>query len=138
MTGAVNVQTAIYTALNGDTALGDFVQAIYDFVPQEDADTEADFPYIVIGEDTVVPWDTDDILGAEWTVTIHAWSRYRGQKEVKQILDALYDVLHRSTLSVTGFDTITVEWEFGETLQDPDGLTHHGVQRYRLLLQSLN
>lgn len=136
MTGAVDVQTAVYGALNNDSTLGGLVQAVYDFTPQEATDDDADFPYVVIGEDTAAPWDTDDILGAEWTVTIHSWSRYRGQKEVKQIMDACYNVLHRASLSVSNFSTITVEWEFSESLLDPDGLTHHGVQRYRLLLQS--
>lgn len=135
MTAAVNVQTAIYGALNGDTGVSNLVQAIYDFAPQDEISGDSDFPYIVIGEDTVAPWDTDDSTGAEWTVTVHSWSRYRGQKEIKQIQDACYDVLHRAALSVTDFVTVTVEWEFGETLLDPDGLTHHGVQRYRLLLQ---
>jgi len=30
------------------------------------------------------------------------WSRYRGSKEAKDILQTLYDTLHRASLSVSG------------------------------------
>jgi len=136
MTGAVNVQTAVYSALNSDSSLGDLVEAIYDYAPQDEVTGDGGFPYLVIGEDTAAPWDRDDSTGAEWTIALHSWSRYRGQKEIKQIQDACYDVLNRASLSVTGFHLVTVEWEFSESLLDPDGLTHHGVQQYRIRLQT--
>lgn len=137
MSGAFEVQKALYDALSTDSDVGSVTQDVYDYVPQGSIKDDSDFPYLVIGEDTAAPWDTDTWTGAEWTVTLHAWSRYRGQKEVKEIQDACYNLLHRLDLSVTGYNTVTVEWEFSETLMDPDGLTHHGVQQFRIRLQGV-
>jgi hypothetical protein len=104
--------------------------AVYDDVP-----VNAPAPYVVVGEDTHIPFDTDDSLGAESTLTIHVWSRYRGKKEAKDIQALVYAALTRQSLPVEGHDLITIEFEYSEVLLDPDGLTRHGVQRLRSLCE---
>jgi hypothetical protein len=103
---------------------------VYDDVP-----TGAAFPYVVIGEDTHIPFDTDDSLGSESTVTFHVWSRYRGKKEAKEILGLIYEALTRQALSVVGHDLITIEFDYSDVLLDPDGITRHGVSRFRWLVE---
>lgn len=120
------IQVAIYQTLTNDTAIMARVTGVYDEVPQD-----ATFPYIVIGDDTGVQWDTDDTLGAESTLTIHVWSRKAGRKETKEIMQLIYDALHRQELDITGMHSVVCQWEFSETLLDPDGVTRHGVTRYR-------
>lgn len=134
------LQQAILDRLEGFSALTALLAsdprasrpAIYDHVPQDAA-----FPYVVVGDTTALEWDTDTSTGHEHTVTLHAWSEYRGRKEVKQIQGELYNALHRHDLSITGEHTVTCEHEYAESLLDPDGITRHGVARFRVLTEAL-
>lgn len=103
---------------------------VYDDVP-----VDAAFPYVVIGEDTHIPFDTDDSLGSESTVTLHVWSRYRGKKEAKEIQALIYDAMTRHPLVLDAHDLITIEFEYSEVVLDPDGITRHGVQRFRAITE---
>jgi hypothetical protein len=89
---------------------------------------------VTVGDDTTLDWDTDTSLGKEATITIHTWSRYRGRTELKQIQGLVYNALHLVNLNVVGYDTVQCLSEFSETFLDPDGLTRHGVQRFRLII----
>ena len=70
-------QTAIQTAIY--QALSTLSYPVYDDVPQNAA-----FPYIVIGEDTSIPFDDDCNTGAESTITIHVWSIYSGRSRLNK------------------------------------------------------
>jgi hypothetical protein len=124
------VQTAIHTALNGDPTLGAMVTGIYDSVPQDTA-----YPYVTVGEDNHNEWDTNTTLGSDCTITIHTWSRKRGSKETKTIQGAIYDTLHRSDLSVTGYKIDLTDFVSSQSFTDSDGLTRHGVQTFRMLIE---
>lgn len=94
------------------------------------------FPYAVVGDDTLVAWDTDDSLGASVTVTIHFWSRKAGRKEIKTLMGLAYTALNRVRPTITGFRVVDCLWEFATTPPvEADGKTRHGVQRFRLTLQ---
>jgi hypothetical protein len=111
---------------------------IYDDSPgQPDGKPAVNFPYIVLGDDTGVPWDTDDVLGTEATITLHVWSRYRGKKECKTLLGLIYTALHRqaANLSATGYTFVDCLFEFSTVMDQNDGITRHGVCRYRLLIE---
>ena len=119
------IQTAIFEQVS---SIG---YPTFDHVPQEST-----FPYIVIGDDTSVPWDTDNSLGTETTCTIHVWSRHRGRKEVKEIFRTLYEKLHRAEFPIIGGALVECQAEFEESFLDSDGLTRHGVIRFRLTVDS--
>lgn len=124
-------QQAIFTALDGQVGA-----TVYDYVPDlPSGQPAANFPYVVIGNDTFVAWDTDDQLGAEVTITLHVWSRQKTMLEAKTIAGAIYAKLHRATFLIAGYRTIDCLCEFSEFLNDPDNRTRHGVLRYRLTLQ---
>ena len=103
------------------------------FLPEGAPSTS--FPYCVIGNDTTEPWDTDDTLGTQISLTLHFWSRAKGMKQVKALMDQAYGLLHRAALTKTGYSVIDCLFEFGEAMNDPDGQTKHGVQRYRLTIR---
>jgi hypothetical protein len=125
-------QEAIFAALNNTLPC-----RIYDAPPGLPAgQPEADFPYVVIGDDTTRPWDTDDSLGATVTITLHFWSRYNGRREVKTLMALAHEALHRGQPAVSGFRTVDCLHEFSSTPPvEADGKTRHGIQRYRLTLQ---
>lgn len=129
MSNAWPLQVAIRDRLLDFAPLVDLVSAVYDHVPQDAA-----FPYIRIGEDTAIDFDTDTSVGTENTITIHSWSRYRGKKEVKEIQQAVYDALQRHALPLPGLNLVSIDFEFSETVLDADGLTRHGIQRFRVLI----
>lgn len=124
-------QTAIFTALNGNITAN-----VYDDVPYlPDGAPRDSFPYVVIGDDSTVMFDTDDTTGKTITTELHIWSRYPGMKECKAIMGEIYGILHRATLSISGYNVIDCLNEFSEAMNDPDGETRHGVMRFRLTLQ---
>lgn len=133
MTFVTASQQAIYTALSGNISA-----TVYDDVPVlPSGQPAANFPYVVIGDDTSIAWDTDDQTGAEMTVTLHIWSRAGGYKQAKAIAGEIYAILHRASLSVTGHHLVDCLQEFSEFMRDPDGETRHGVLRYRITVQKV-
>lgn len=129
---AYNAQKGIFDALDGVISA-----TVYDDVPDlPEGMPDSNFPYVVVGDDTSRPWDTDDQLGEELTITLHIWSRYRGMKQVKDIMGEIYDVLHRGSPTATGMRIVDCLFEFADTFLEDDGITRHGVCRYRLTVET--
>jgi hypothetical protein len=138
------LQKAVRTRLRADATLAALLAtdpvaggaAVLDHVPQpEDGASAAAFPYVTVGDDTEQEWDTDNTTGREHTLTLHAWSRYLGKKQVKDILDAMKAALHNQPLTVSGLHVVLVLAEYAESFVDPDGITRHGVLRVRVLTE---
>mgnify|MGYP001360623881 CR=1 FL=1 len=132
----LNAQKMIYDRLT--TALPG--QRVYDDVPNlPDGQPASDFPYITVGDDMEVPWDTDDTLGSDITFVLHVWSRYQGKKEVKTIMQNIYNALHRQVAALdalaTGVRVVDCLHEFSQIFELGDGATRHGVCRYRLRIE---
>lgn len=126
-------QTAIFAALNGQVGAG----VKDDPGPLPTGRPDTDFPYVVIGNDTERPWDSDERVGADVTVTLHVWSRKPSYAEVKAIARAIYGKLHRKPIAASGARVVDCLHEFSDFARDEDGKTRHGVVRYRLKLQEL-
>lgn len=130
-----SLHEAVFGKLSGDAGVTALVTGVYDNVPQsDDSGAGTAFPYLTVGEAAHAAWDTDDSLGSDATVTIHSWSRDRGQKEIREIQGAVYAALQRATLSLTGFALVHIDWLGSEWFMDADGLTRHGVQTFRVLI----
>lgn len=130
------LQVALFNKLNV-SSITSLVRGVYDHVPQAaDAGDDTQFPYITIGEARVNEFDTDATLGFDATAVIHVWGRQRGRKEVKQIQDQIYQVLHRANLTIIGYHFLSIDQEFAESFVDSDGLTRHGVQQFRVLFEN--
>lgn len=114
---------------------------VYDSVPDATASATAPdsaFPYIAIGEMDSIPDDvsveTEDSPpaargddGEVETLQLHVWSRYRGQKEVKQIMQQVKDRLHGIDLQVSSRASAITFVRSRRNFLDPDGKTRHGV-----------
>ena len=126
---SLELQKSIFNALDGDSTLQNLVTDVYDFVPENTA-----FPYVKVGEETSTDNGTKTLQGNEHTLVIHSFSRYRGSKEVKEIMSRIYALLHESSLSVTGASLVNLRFEFSDVIKENDGFTSHGLQRFRAVV----
>ena len=126
MSAAIDLQTAVYTALTAGVSV-----PVYDDVPQYDTKSDADFPFVVIGEDSLEDWGDDAKKGFDASLQIHVWSRARGRFEVKRIQGEIYNTLHRNNIAIGSYGTLGFDETFQDSNLDSDGLTRHGVQRFR-------
>ena len=140
MSEQVQIVTAILAALKGNAPLSALLTtyaatpAVFTHVPQD----LGAYPYVVLFD---VGLDSDNNhchLGFDGTVNIHSWSDDRDMAVVGNIQKAIYDALNYSNLTMTGYTLIELHQEFSTILRDPDGITLHGVQRYRIILQTNN
>lgn len=121
------LQQALFTCLKGDAALTTKVKGIFDEVPANQT-----YPYVTLGEDTVVDWSTKTNDGEEITHTLHVWSKYAGKKEAKEILSLVLEAVTRQPLALAGgFSVDFSALDFMEVFIDEDGTTKHGVLRLR-------
>ena len=128
--GQFALQSTIYSTLNNDNTLTSTLGAgVFDEVTEGTT-----YPFVAIGEDTVTDFGTKTEDGGQFTINIHVWSQYTGSKETKNIMDRIHDLLHDSNLSVTGFNLVNLRIEFSDILRDPDGITRHGVMRFRAII----
>lgn len=93
-------------------------------------------PYVTFDTGTSGPWETLDRDGEEVTITLSVWSRYRGKSEALGIMGQIRTALHNQTLDVQDFTLVQLRQEFAEVFPDPDGVTQHGVARFKALLQA--
>ena len=132
--GQFALQSTIFSTLNNDNTLTNTLGAgVFDEVLEN-----ATYPFVSIGEETAVDYSTKDLDGGEFTINIHVWSQYKGAKQTKEIMDRVHDLLHDSSLSVSGFNLINLRFEFSDILRDPDGVTRHGVMRFRAIILGTN
>lgn len=133
---AAAIQRGIYTALTSSTAVMALVRGVYDNPTQvADPENPAYFPIITIGDDTITPWDTDTETGFECDATIHVWSMAGHRLECKQIQDAIYSAIHRDVFTVDGALVVGCDLTTQDAQRDPDGLTIHGVQIFKIILE---
>ena len=127
--GQFALQTTIYNALNVSAITTTLSCGVYDEVIEGNT-----YPFITLGEETTIDYGTKTETGSETTINIHIWSQYKGSKQTKEIMDKVHDLLHDSNLSVTGFNLINLRFEFSDIMRDPDGITRHGVMRFRAII----
>ena len=138
------LQQAVYDALSGDSVLqgltGQVPARVFDHVPQDlwaAPDSDGNYPpYVVIGQSKTQDFDSKTSNGCEQVLTIHSWSRHHGFKKTKEIMAAVVDALDRQSLIVAGHDLIQIRFEFSDTFLEEDGVTRHGLQRFRALTEA--
>lgn len=124
------IQQTIYDRLTGDATLNGMVTGIYDFVPEP-----APYPYVTLGEVTVIPSNVHGRFGREVVVTLHIWTRSRGHAEGLAIEDRITQLLDHQPLTLDGHHTVSVRYEFSQTLIDPvepSGQVRHIPLRFRI------
>jgi len=127
------LQKSVFEALTANGDLMASISGVYDHVPADTA-----FPYVTIGETAVTDWSSKTFDGQAHSFVLHVWSRARGRKEVKELLALTYDTLNGAALSVDAQQLVVLRFDFAQTLLDADGLTFHGIQRFRAVTRALS
>lgn len=126
------LQAAVFSALSSDPILTALIGA--DRVRDYNGPISV-FPMVTIGGDTVKDWSGCTFDGQETTIMIHSWAQGQGRRDVKAIMARIYQILHRASLNLAGQSLVFILFEFASTDLDPDGVTYHGVQRFRAITQ---
>lgn len=128
MSAETAFQGGLYTAL---TAIP---LRVYDFAPQvSDGASTATWPYVEIGFAVFTPFDTYASTGFDVLQRIHTRDKSGSAKATKDIQGQIYTALHRQTITVTGYQLITLDRVMSDVTRVPDG-SFHGVCEYRALI----
>lgn len=124
--GSADLQQAIYTALTGgETPV--LTVSVYACAPQDAA-----LPFVDIAESDTVPADVQCRDGLEETITIHVWTVFGDQLQIKAIISAIRGALHLKLLAVAGRDSAFCTVTGTRVFPDADSESLHGVVTIRV------
>ena len=123
------VQKAVFQALTAANIAG--VTEIRDTPIAKP--TSANFPFIELGAGQAIPADAGGDTGLEEYIDIHVYSRTGGQRQVKDIMTAIYAALHQQSLTVTGRTSAHCFYDSSRVIDTPDGLTRHGIMTFQII-----
>lgn len=118
-------QKAVYTALTNALSC-----EVYDSVPQGAA-----YPYVVIDREECGDVGPLASRRDERFIYLSIWSRYHGQKEVKEIMAAIDAALHRQRLAMETGRMVICYVQRKSALRDADNLTFQGAVTLRILTE---
>lgn len=120
------LQAAIVSALKAGAGVAGLVGGrVYDRPPQRAA-----LPYISLGVEQAAPYEAHDLDGWDVSWQIDCWSRKPGRVEIRRVMSAIHETLHNRPLVVSGHHLVMSVLTSQTALDDPDGVTTHGVQRF--------
>ena len=120
------LQVSIFNRLNKDTTLNKKAK-VYDSVSESAA-----MPYVVVGEDTVVPFGTKLEDGEEITHTLYVYSSYNGRKEVKELMSLVLEAITKEPLSLEGgFSVFAQDIDLMQVTEVNGSSAKRGVMRFR-------
>ena len=132
------LQAAIYDTLTGDAALMALITGVYADVQQPNLpEDDSDFPYVVIGQDNLSPFDTKTDNGASALCQIDVWSRQNNLTEAKAVGSAVYNVLQKGSLTITDAEHVLTRSESAVYSKDPDGQTKRGMLMFRVMYDEI-
>ncbi|MEU5950325.1 DUF3168 domain-containing protein [Micromonospora sp. NPDC047465] len=125
------VQMALYRRLKDDPALTALATGgVWDEVPEG-----TPYPYIRIGDHLSTPDNDHGGFGREVTVTIHVWTKARGNSQGQGIAGRIGELLdHRPRdLAVVGHRVVSIRQEFDQAFPDANPELRHHVIRFRII-----
>jgi hypothetical protein len=125
------LQKAVHAALVADAGVGALVgDRIFDAAPRA-----ATFPYVTLGDARATDWSTGTEDGSEHRLLLHVWSRERGKAECWAVLAVVEAALHDAALELDGHALVNLRIEAADVGIDRDGITWHGVSRFRAVTE---
>lgn len=130
MSTSAALQKAIHDVLKASSAIPAVEGRIFDDVPKDAA-----FPYVSFGPSDVVEDGSDCIASGEHTLQIDVWSRTVGKVEARRIVDGIKTALHERELTLEDGALVDIRVGFRQVVEDPDGLTSHGIVRVTAIIE---
>ncbi|GEC52259.1 hypothetical protein ABIF38_006421 [Bradyrhizobium japonicum] len=93
----------------------------------------AKFPYVSIGDVQVINQRFECLQGAEYFVTVHAWSRERSKLEIRSLGKQITALLDDADISDGEVSVNTCEIDNSQYIDDPDGNTFHAALTFHVL-----
>lgn len=125
------IQLAVRAALVADADVTALISGrVYDYVPDNVV-----FPYVSFGQSDLVLEEGQDLEMAEVTMQIDTWSTKPGRVEMRQVMAAISNVLHRSELSLSGHAFTLCRLTLQVEQDDPDTVSVHGIQQFTFTTQ---
>jgi hypothetical protein len=121
---------SLVSKLRSDTELSDMVKGIFDDVP-----SNQEFPFVVIGQMSELPFNTFGRSGRRTTVTVNVLSRYQGFKEATLIYARINEILEGDTISLPNHNLVSLQFVSNQLIQDGD-LRHIPIV-YELVTQEV-
>lgn len=136
-----DVQSAVFLAMRGSPELATIVGTkFFDDVPHEQEVIDTAFPRIVADGYTEKDAGADRVDMSEFTITIHAYSRYLGKMECQSMLSLIRKAVlgsfaSNSHAAKTG-KIVLMMFDYSDgPRREADGKTYHGAIRFRGLIQ---
>jgi len=110
-----DLQTAVFSLLSGDSTLDGLVG------------NNTSYPYVIIGSESIRDVGTATLDGNVYNIDIEVWSQYRGQKQIKEVMERIYNLVNNATISVSGASSVMSYVNNATTMTEVDGITRHGI-----------
>ena len=129
---SLELQKTIVAQLKGNSELGALLagEKVHDLAPPSAA-----FPYISIGRTEVADWSTGTEEGGDHLVSLHIWSDAHGKAETLRIMGLAATAMETLPPLLNGHRIILMRLEFREADYDDEARLHHGLLRYRALVE---
>jgi hypothetical protein len=129
---AVDLQKAIHGLLTADAALVAKLggQKVFDATPPNQA-----FPYVSFGRTSIYDWSTGTESGTEQLFTIHVWSKAKGKTETLEIMESIRQLIDAAPPELDDHALVNLQLEFAEVRFDDDISVHHGMLRFRAVME---
>ena len=120
---------AVYAKLNATSGLTGIVSESLN-------DTDS-FPKIWLEDGGADDWSNKDDDGLDAIVNLHIGSRYRGTKELRELMSKCHTALHFVDLTLANGQSVLCQFLRHDIVTDSDGTTRHGVMRFSLLISEV-
>jgi hypothetical protein len=129
---AAELQRALFEVLNGDASLSVALggASLFDHIPQN-----VPFPYMTFGRTSAYDWATGKENDAEQLLTLHVWSKSEGTTETLDIMALVSARLKEAALALDEHRRVNLTLEFTESRYDEDLSAHHGLLRFRAVIE---
>lgn len=128
---AADLQKAIFAALGAENTLTALLGGAKVF---DQAPANVRFPYVTFGMTGIYDWSTATERGAEQLFTLHVWSKSQGKKETLDIMEAIR-VRLGEPLPLETHRLVALRLDYSEARYDEDLLIHHGLLRFRAMIE---
>lgn len=132
MSASVALSDAVITALRASPAVAVLIGGrVYDQAPRA-----PEFPYITMGPSFATRDDADCIPGRDETLQVDIWARDDGRRwPCRRLVDVVAAALHGLDADLGPYALVSLEVTDQRVLDDPDGITRHGVVEIRAMIE---